>query len=348
MTYILWVKLCDIGLLQTVVLIAVEAGVVELGTTGSFEEDLSIVHYVRDAFAGCKLLEFSVAAPIFPEAAPHHGHYQNCTSDVQHVSYHPGAFTSCNESASTSCRSSGSSCEFPDQLKQHWSNDPQIKNSTVQHAAAAAPDTAIDTYCVPSSYYHDSDAEDQDDLVEDAIHYLKHMRKRMKHNDQCYHCASSSCNGNVQQEHMQISSDSLQQKPHAAHRHHSLQISSAADKLINNHDLQDIHIGVDHAADVHESSTDVTTEPLNPFACNAVDHHIRDLHQQQQLQPLQIHRLPEDSIGSLDTSGVTLIHPHAATAGDVPQIEVLVSLDKSFMSLLLFFFRVWVWWSVVC
>jgi hypothetical protein len=32
----------------------------------------------------------------------------------------------------------------------------------------------------------------------------------------------------------------------------------------------------------------------------------------------------------------------------VPQIEVLVSLDKSFMSLLLFFFRVWVWWSVVC
>jgi hypothetical protein len=122
-----------------------------------------------------------------------------------------------------------------------------------------------------------------------------------------------------------------------------LQISSAADKLINNRDLQDIYIGVDHAADLQESSTDVTTEPLNPFACNAADHHIRDLHQQQQqLQPLQIHKLPEDTIGSLDTSGVTLLHPHAATAGDVPQIEVLVSLDKSFMSLLLFFVRVWV------
>jgi hypothetical protein len=329
-------------LLQTVVLIAVEGGVVELGTTDSFEEDLSIVHYVRDAFAGCKLLELSVAAPIFPEAAAHHGHYQNCTSDVQHVSYHPGAFTSCNESTSTSCRSPGSASEFLDQLKQHWSNDPQIKNSTVQHAAAAAPDRANDTYCVPSSYYHDSDAEDQDDLVEDAIHYLKHMRKRMKHSDRYYHCASSSCNGHVQQEHVQISSDSLQQKPHAAHRHHSLQIASAADKLINSHDLQDIHIGVDHAADLHESSTDVPTEPLNPFACNAADHHIRDLHQQQQLQPLQIHRLPEDSIGSLDTSGVTLLHPHAATAGDVPQIEVLGSVDKSFMRLLLFFFRSWV------
>jgi hypothetical protein len=329
-------------LLQTVVLIAVEGGVVELGTTDSFEEDLSIVHYVRDAFAGCKLLELSVAAPIFPEAAAHHGHYQNCTSDVQHMSYHPGAFTSCNESTSTSCRSPGSACEFLDQLKQHWSNDPQIKNSTVQDADAAAPDTAIDTYCVPSSYYHDSDAEEQGDLVEDAIHYPKHMRKKMKHNDQYYHCASSSFNGHVQQEHMQISADSLQQKPHAAHRHHTLQISSAADKLINNRDLQYIHIGVDHAADLHESSTDVTTEPLNPFACNAADHHIRDLHQQQQLQPLQIHRLPEDSIGSLDTSRVTLLHPHAATAGDVPQLEVLGSLDKSFMSLLLFFFRVWV------
>jgi hypothetical protein len=91
-------------LLQTVVLIAVEGGVVELGTTDSFEEDLSIVHYVRDAFAGCKLLESSVAAPVFPEAAAHHGHYQNCSSDVQDVSYHPGAFTSCNESTSTSSK----------------------------------------------------------------------------------------------------------------------------------------------------------------------------------------------------------------------------------------------------